>query len=135
MTPIILYVATFLVFLIIDFFGLTYLIKPLFERDIGPLMRDGFRILPAFFFYAFFVFVLLWFVSVPAMAQDRSIWWVFGNAILIGGLGYGTYEFTNLAILKDWTSDMVFADLIWGTLLTAVSASAGVAITRALVGS
>lgn len=133
MTPLILYVTTFAAFLIIDFFGLTYLIKPLFERDIGPLMRDGFRILPAFFFYAFFVFVLLWFVSVPALAQDRSLGWVFGNAMLIGALAYGTYEFTNFAILKDWTSDMVFADLIWGTLLTAVSASLGVAITRAMI--
>ena len=133
MTPIVLYLTTFAIFLLLDFFGLTYLIKPLFERDIGPLMKDGFRILPAFLFYAFYIFVLLWFVSVPAMAQDRSLWWVFGNAALIGALGYGTYEFTNFAILKDWTSDMVFADLTWGCVLTAVSATLGVAITRALM--
>ena len=70
MTPIVLYLTTFAIFLLLDFFGLTYLIKPLFERDIGPLMKDGFRILPAFLFYAFYIFVLLWFVSVPAMARS-----------------------------------------------------------------
>lgn len=130
MTPLILYIITFAIFLVLDFFGLTYLIKPAFERDIGPLLASPFRVLPAFIFYAFYAGVLLWFVSWPAMAQDKSLWWVFGNAMLIGALGYGTYEFTNYATLKDWTSDMVFLDLTWGIALTAVSATAGVAIAR-----
>lgn len=130
MTPLILYIITFAIFLVLDFFGLTYLIKPTFERDIGPLLASPFRILPAFIFYAFYVGVLLWFVSWPAMAQDKSLWWVFGNAMLVGALGYGTYEFTNYATLKDWTSDMVFLDLTWGIVLTAVTATAGVAIAR-----
>ncbi len=127
----ILYFATFGIFLVIDFFGLSYLIKPVFERDIGPLLLDRFRILPALIFYAFYVGVLLWFVSWPAVMQDKSLWWVFGNAAILGALGYGTYEFTNLATLRDWTPQMVATDLSWGILLTAVSATAGVAITRA----
>ena len=49
---------------------------------------------------------------------------------LIGAFGYGTYEFTSLAIMKDWTWRMVGIDLVWGTCLTAVSATAGVWITR-----
>ncbi|AXI46784.1 DUF2177 domain-containing protein [Sulfitobacter sp. SK012] len=131
MTLLILYCATIGVFLCLDFLGLSYLIKPIFERDIGPLLLDNFRIFPAFVFYAFYIAVLLWFVSVPALAQDRSLWWVFGNAALIGALAYGTYEFTNFATLKDWTSAMVATDLTWGVFLTAVSATAGVAIARA----
>lgn len=134
MIPIVLYLATFAVFLAIDYVGLSYVVKPVFERNIGHLMQEDFRVLPAFAFYAFFVFVLLWFVSWPAMAQDKSLVWVLGNAALIGALGYGTYEFTNYAILKDWTWDMVWIDGLWGTGLTAVSATAGVWITRSLTG-
>ncbi|UWR24031.1 DUF2177 family protein [Sulfitobacter sp. S190] len=132
MTLPILYLSTFAVFLAIDFVGLSYIVKPIFERDIGPLMRDNFKVLPAFVFYAFFVGVLLWFVSWPAITANHSLWWVFGNALLMGGVAYGTYEFTNLAILKDWTTSMVVTDLVWGTLLTAVATTAGVAITRAV---
>ena len=132
MTLPILFIATFAVFLAIDFVGLSYFIKPVFARDIGPLMLEQFRILPAFLFYAFMVAVVLWFVSWPAMAQDKSLWWVFGNAALIGMVGYGTYEFTNYAILKDWTLTLVLTDFTWGTLLTGTSAAAGVAITRAV---
>ena len=94
MTLIILYVSTALIFLGLDYLGLTYLIKPVFERDIGDWLLDEFRVAPALIFYAFFVAVVLWFVSWPAMTGGHSLLWVFGNALLIGAMGYGTYEFT-----------------------------------------
>ena len=130
MTLIILYVLTFAIFLGLDFLGLSYLIKPVFSRDIGPLLLDQFRLLPAFVFYAFYIAVLLYFVSWPAIAQDKSLLWVFGNAALIGALGYGTYEFTNLATLKDWTPQMVATDFSWGVVLPGTSATLGVWGTR-----
>jgi uncharacterized membrane protein len=55
-------------------------------------------------------------------------------AAIIGAMAYGTYEFTSYAIMKDWHWQMVATDTIWGTVLTALSAWGGVAITRALVG-
>ncbi len=130
MTLIILYVLTFAVFLGLDFLGLNYLIKPTFSRDIGPLLLDSFRLAPALVFYAFYIVVLLYFVSWPAVVQDRTLVWVFLNAALIGALGYGTYEFTNLATLKDWTPQMVATDFSWGVVLTGVSATVGVWTTR-----
>ena len=86
MTLVILYVVTFVIFLGLDFIGLTYLIKPVFMRDIGPLLLESFRIGPAFIFYAFYAGVLLWFVSYPALVEDRSLLWVLSNAALIGAL-------------------------------------------------
>ncbi|WP_372991250.1 DUF2177 family protein [Sulfitobacter sp.] len=130
MTILILYITTFAVFLGLDFLGLNFLIKPVFARDIGPLLLDSFRLLPAFIFYAFYIAVLLYFVSVPGLAQDKSVLWVFAQGALIGALGYGTYEFTNLATLKDWTPQMVATDFSWGVILTGVSATAGVWLTR-----
>lgn len=132
MTYIILYIATFAIFLGLDYLGLSYLIKPTFEKDIGGLLLDQFRVLPAFVFYAFYIAVLLWFVSLPALDGDKSLMWVVGNAALIGAMAYGTYEFTNLATLKDWTWAMVATDFTWGICLTAVSATGGVWIARAV---
>jgi len=125
-----LYVLTFVIFLAIDFLGLNYLIRPIFEREIGHMLSDELRLLPALVFYAFFIFGVLWFVSLPAFAGDRSLLWVFGNAALLGAIAYGTYEFTNFATLKDWSRTMVVVDLSWGTLLTGVSAASGVALVR-----
>lgn len=130
MTLVLLYLASFLLFLGLDYLGLTYLIKPIFERNIGDLLLDEFRLLPAFLFYAFYVAVLIWFVSWPALTAERSLWWVAGNAALFGAAAYGTYEFTNLAVLKAWRAEMVIADLSWGMLLSAAAACGGVWVVR-----
>ena len=130
MALIVLYLSTFVIFMGLDYLGLSYLIKPTFERDIGPLLLEQFRIGPALMFYAFYVAVLLWFVSWPAVTQDKSLLWVLGNAALIGAMGYGTYEFTSLAVMKDWTWTMTLTDFTWGTCLTAVAATGGVWIAR-----
>ena len=130
MTLIVLYLSTFVIFLGLDYLGLSYLIKPAFEKDIGPLLLGQFRVLPAFVFYAFYIAVVLWFVSLPALTGSKDLLWVLGNAALIGALGYGTYEFTNLATLKDWTWAMVATDFTWGICLTATATTAGVWITR-----
>lgn len=130
MTLAILYAVTFAVFLGLDYLGLSYLIKPVFERHIPGMLLDSPRLGPAVLFYAFYIGGVLWFVSWPALMQDRTLLWVFASAALLGAMAYGTYEFTNLATLKGWSWQMVAVDLTWGALLTGVSASAGVAVLR-----
>ncbi len=132
MTLAILYIVTLVVFLGLDYIGLSYIIKPTFEQHIGAIMTDSPRMGPAVIFYAFYAGVLLWFVSWPALEDGKSLLWVFGSGVLIGAMAYGTYEFTNLATLEDWTWRMVATDFTWGSLLTGVSAVAGVAVARAL---
>lgn len=133
MTYIILYLVTFLVFLGIDFLGLGIVVKPVFEKHIPELLRESPRLGPALAFYAFYVVGLLWFVSVPALTADKSLFWVAGNAALIGAIGFGTYEFTSMAVTKGWAWQMVFVDLAWGVTMTAVSAVVGLAVTRAVI--
>ena len=133
MTAITLYLASLAIFLLIDFLALGIVVKPVFDREIGHLLLENFRLLPAFFFYAFFVGVLIWFVSFPAITQDKGLLWVAFNAALLGAAAFGTYEFTSLAIMKDWTWKMVIVDMIWGTTLTALSALGGVWVTRLLL--
>ena len=59
---------------------------------------------------------------------------MFLPALIIGLMAYGTYEFTSWAVMKDWHWSMVVTDVTWGGFLTAFSAWAGVAITRAIHG-
>lgn len=127
----VLYLSTAAVFLILDAIMLTLVMKPLFSRHIGALMLQDIRLLPAAAFYAAYVAGLIWLVSLPALRTGAP---VLIPAAIIGAMAYGTYEFTSYAIMKDWHWQMVAMDTIWGTVLTALSAWAGVAITRAVVG-
>jgi uncharacterized membrane protein len=132
MTIAILYVSTFAVFLILDAIMLTFVMKPLFARHIGPLMAEPLRMAPAALFYAGYIAGLLYLVSVPALKTGAP---VLIPAAIIGAMAYGTYEFTSYAIMRDWHWTMLVTDTVWGTVLTGVSAWAGVAVTRALTGA
>ncbi len=129
MTLAILYISTGAIFLALDFIGITYIVRPVFDRHVGDLLE--FRPVPAAVFYLFYAGVLVWLVSLPALAGG-SYGALVLNAALFGAAAYGTYEFTNLATLKPWHWSMVATDLAWGTFLTTVSATGGVAITRAI---
>ncbi|AKO98050.1 DUF2177 family protein [Marinovum algicola] len=131
MQILILYFATALVFLGLDVIGLRFLIRPVFERHVGDLLVDGFRLVPALVFYLFYVAGLIWFVSLPALRAEAPAQAALGGAFL-GALAYGTYEFTNLATLKGWSWSMLLTDLSWGIFLTGFAAWAGLMITRAL---
>ncbi|RBI73092.1 DUF2177 domain-containing protein [Roseovarius sp. TE539] len=126
-----LYFSTALIFLGLDTIVLKHLMRPLFEAHIGTLLADRLRPLPAVVFYLFYVAGILWFVSWPSLRQDAPSQALVGGAFL-GALAYGTYEFTNFATLRGWHWHMVVADVAWGSVLTAVSAWAGVSIVRSI---
>ena len=127
-----LYISTAAVFLILDAVMLMLVMKPLFTRHIGPLMIDPIRFGPAAAFYAAYVAGLIYLVSLPALKTGAP---VLLPAAIIGLMAYGTYEFTSYAIMRDWHPSMVITDTLWGGTLTALSAWAGVALTRALTGA
>lgn len=124
-----LYALTALIFLILDAIMLRLHMAPLFQRHIGGAMLDNIRMAPAVLFYLAYVAGLLYLVSVPALKGGTS---VLIPAAVLGFMAYGTYEFTSYALMKGWTLRMVVTDVTWGTVLTAVSAWGGLALTRAI---
>lgn len=125
-----LYTLTALIFLTLDAIMLKFVMRPLFSEHVGGWLLDEIRLVPAVVFYLFYVAGLLWFVSLPALKSGSPLQALLGGALL-GAIAYGTYEFTNYATLKDWSPSMVAVDLVWGTVLTGLSAWLGVLAIRA----
>ncbi|MEO3433584.1 DUF2177 family protein [Inquilinus sp. CAU 1745] len=128
------YVATGLVFLAIDAIWLTMAAKWLYRPQMGGLLLENFKIIPAVLFYLIYIAGILVFAIAPAMASDRWTTALSYGAFL-GLLAYATYDLTNQATLRDWPVVVTIADLCWGTFVTAFSATAGFLITRALTSS
>ncbi len=127
----ILYATTAFIFLAADAVMLRTVMKPLFTRHLGDAVLDDPRLGAAVVFYLFYVAGLIWFVSRPALIADAPAQALL-NGALLGAIAYGTYEFTSYAVMRDWSLQQVMVDGLWGTVLTGVSAWAGVVITRAL---
>ena len=128
MQTLILYVLTAVIFLALDAAMLSLHMRSLFERFLGDQMLKEIRIVPAALFYLAYVAGLIYLVSYPALKTGSA---TLLPAAIIGAMAYGTYEFTSYAIMKSWSPILVANDVIWGTVLTAFSAWAGVALTRA----
>ena len=122
-----LYLITALTFLVIDAIMLTLVMKPLFVRHLGDAMRDSPMIAPAGLFYLAYVAGLVFLVSVPALRDADPARAALHGAI-IGAMAYGTYEFTSMSIMKNWSWSMVAVDTTWGAILTGFSAWAGVTL-------
>ena len=122
-----LYAATTVIFLGLDYLGIRFVVRPVFDRHIAHLLADPLRLGPAALFYLGYIAGLLYFVSVPALREGAPLTALLGGAIL-GLMAYGTYEFTNFATLADWSMEQVIVDSLWGAALTGFAAWAGVAI-------
>jgi uncharacterized membrane protein len=70
------------------------------------------------------------FVVAPALTANS---WV--NALIMGMLlglfAYGTYDLTNLAIIRNWPWQLSLVDMAWGGVLTGIAATAGYVAARA----
>lgn len=130
MTALVLYLATALVFLVLDALMLNLVLAPMFRAQLGETMLASPRFGPAVVFYLFYIAGVLWLVSLPALRDGVPVQALINGAIL-GAVAYGTYEFTNFATLRGWSWQMVITDVIWGAVLTGVSAWAGVMAARA----
>ncbi|MDD3648224.1 MAG: DUF2177 family protein [Candidatus Dojkabacteria bacterium] len=126
---IILYALTFIAFLFIDLIWLGVVSRGLYSQELGHLMADKVKILPAFLFYILFCVGVVALVVYPNYSNAGIL-----KVLLLGGLlglvAYGTYDLTNYATLKDWPLRIVIIDMIWGTFLGGVVSSISYYIAR-----
>lgn len=122
----VLYLATLLVIVPIDFVFLGLVAKGFFTSQVGDMLGT-IRLAPAILFYLLYVAGILIFVSAGPGVSWRSTL-LYGA--LFGFFCYATFELTSLALLKHWTWPVVVVDVAWGTLVTAISSTAGLLIAN-----
>ncbi|TBW40705.1 DUF2177 family protein [Siculibacillus lacustris] len=123
-TLLIAYVATLAAFLAIDFVWLSRMGEVLYRPILGDLLRPDFLPLPALIFYAIFVGGLVFFAVRPSLAVGDWTTAALNGAVL-GFVAYATYDLTNQATLRHWSTTLTLIDLAWGTVLSGLAATAG----------
>lgn len=125
------YLATGIVFLACDMVWLSVTGSRLYRPLLGDLLLEKFRLLPAIGFYLVYMAGIVFFAISPAITSGR---WTaaLGNGAVLGFVAYATYDLTNQATLKSWSTTITILDLCWGTVLTAVSATLGYVIATAI---
>jgi len=120
MSYAIAYLVATAIFLLIDAIWLGVIAKNFYANQLGCFMADDIRFGVAAAFYAVYTIGIIVFAIKPGMNAD-SLLMVAGYSALFGFLAYGTYDFTNLATIKDWPVIVSVVDIIWGTIITTVT--------------
>ena len=120
----VLYLATLVVLVGLDFLFLGIFAKGLFVAEVGDMLGEV-RTLAAGLFYLLYVAGVLIFVSGGVAATLRSTA-LYGA--LFGLFCYATFELTSMALLKHWSWTVVAVDISWGAVVTAVASTAGLVV-------
>jgi uncharacterized membrane protein len=133
MTYIVCYLAALVVFGVLDAIWLTTMASRLYRPVLGDIMLDNLRVAPALAFYFLYPIGLVVFAAMPAL-KAGSVGMALGYGALFGFLAYATYDFTNYATLKNWTLQITIIDLVYGTVVAALTSVAAFYVTRAASG-
>ena len=128
-------VATFLasiIFLIIDVIWLSFATKSFYRPLLGDLISDKPVLWAAGLFYVLYMFGMAVIIIQPCIENSglsKSLY----TGFIFGLVAYGTYNLTNMAVIKDWSSTVVFVDMFWGASLTAISSTTGIYLAKKMV--
>ncbi|MFS2154945.1 MULTISPECIES: DUF2177 family protein [unclassified Rhizobium] len=128
------YVVTLPTFVVIDFFWLSVMASTLYRPVVGDMLVEDFRLAPAVAFYLLYVAGLTFLAIKPGLEQGSPRAAAIHGAIL-GFTAYATYDLTNQATLRNWSTTLTLADLAWGAILSGTAALIGCWISFRASGS
>jgi uncharacterized membrane protein len=126
------YVSTALVFVAADFVWLSLAGPRLYKPVLGPMLAEKVNLTAALAFYLIYVAGLVFLAVAPSLKADQ--WRVAAmNGLVLGVVAYATYDLTNQATLRIWSTRLTLLDMIWGAALSALAASAAFFAARRFV--
>jgi uncharacterized membrane protein len=125
------YLVTLATFVAIDLTWLGIMASRFYRPIIGEIGLASVNLPPAIAFYLLYPLGLMIFAVEPALRSGAA-----GTALLYGAMfgffTYATYDLTNQATLRNWTSLLSVVDIAWGSVLGATSSWVGFSVVKQL---
>jgi uncharacterized membrane protein len=115
------YLAALAVIVVLDGVWLGWLAIGFYRRELGALMSDTVRIVPAALYYLGYPLAIVYLALTPRPAT-RTLALLRGA--VVGIAAFGVYDLTNLSILRGYSVAMTVIDMAWGTFASALAATA-----------
>jgi uncharacterized membrane protein len=124
-----LYLLTAIVFFAIDLVWLGVLAVNFYQRQLGSLLAEQVRWVPAILFFLIFIAGLLVFAVLPGLSAG-SLARALTLGAFLGLMAYATFDLTCLALFRDFPIVVVVVDMVWGSCLSAAATAVGYGIGR-----
>jgi uncharacterized membrane protein len=115
----------------IDMVWLTWLGRGFYMQEIGGLLLDTPNLPAALAFYVLYSVGVVVIIIAPALETQSAVRaLIYG--VIFGLVAYGTYDLTNLAVMKGFTTKIALIDMAWGGLITGFTSAVTVKIASSL---
>ena len=108
---------------VLDAIYLTAAAQKVYRPTLDYALAEKPAVAPAIVFYLMYVAGVLVLAILPN--RDAGLGKTALTGALLGAFAYATYDLTNQATLKVWSTRITVIDICWGAFLTCVGASAG----------
>ena len=116
------YLTALIVFLFADMIWLGTMSGRLYRPTLGDILLTDVNMPPAILFYLLYPAGLLIFSILPAL-KNGSVLAALLFGVLFGLFTYGTYDLTNQATVRNWTTSLTLIDMAWGGVLGGLTAA------------
>jgi len=116
MSNVAVYIAIAVPFLVIELVWLRLAGPRLYRPVLGDILAPEPRLGPAALFYLVYPLGLMGFAVMPAH-QDGNQAQALVSGMMFGFFTYATYDLTNQATLRNWTTTLTAIDVVWGAIL------------------
>ena len=123
------YLAALAAITLLDGVWLGYLARDFYAREAAGLLAESVKVVPAGAFYLGYPAALIALALNPTCANWRT---AALRSALAGLFAYGTYDLTNLATLRGFSTAMALVDMAWGTVLSTAAGLAAHAVLQRL---
>ena len=129
MNILLTYLSVAATFVAVDMIWLSTMVERLYRPALGELLRPAPNLTAAALFYLLYPIGLVGFAVLPAHAEGSALRaFLFGA--MFGCFTYATYDLTNQATLRNWSTALSIADITWGSLLAGISAWIGYMVAQ-----
>ena len=116
------YLTALGLFLFADMIWLETMASRLYRPTLGDILLQQVSLAPAIAFYLLYPIGLVIFAILPAM-KSGNLMTALLLGVLFGLFTYGTYDLTNQATVRNWTTGLTLIDMAWGGLLGGLTAA------------
>jgi len=125
------YLTSLVTFFSIDMVWLGTMAKRFYRPTLGDILLPGVNMAPAIVFYILFPIGLVFFAVAPAL-RAGSISTALMYGAMFGFFTYATYDLTNQATVRNWTTQLTVVDAAWGSVLAAATAAVSYLVAQKL---
>ena len=127
------YLGAGLAFAVIDAVWLTTVGPKLYRPALDDVLADQFNLPAAIAFYLVFIAGVLMLAILPAVREGAGWTRAMANGAMLGFVAYATYDLTNQATMRVWSTKVTLMDIAWGTVATGIAAGAAAWLVLALL--